>query len=101
MTDILSAARRRFQTGYYVYGPHPNFDGTKITTSNATGIGIDCSNLLSQSLLAAGYNVDQLATSSIFDDEGNLQRAGAQYYAKIDPATTSIRPGDIVMFKGP
>jgi hypothetical protein len=101
MTDILNAAKQRFQTGYYVYGPRPNFDGTKITRSNATGIGIDCSNLLSQSLLAAGYNVDQLATSSIFDDEGNLQPAGAQYYAKIDPATTSIRPGDIVMFWGP
>lgn len=61
MADIVAAAKQRFLTGYFLYGDKPNFDGTAIITRGTQkGIGIDCSNLVSQSLLSAGYNVNQL-----------------------------------------
>jgi len=77
MTDIFDAAKRRFPLGYFVYGENPTFDGTKvIARGRETGIGIDCSNLVSQSLQAAGYNIPQLATRDIYDDKGNVTSQG-------------------------
>jgi hypothetical protein len=98
MTDIVTASRERFQNGY-VYGRNPTFNGTAPALSGGLlGLGIDCSNLVSQSLLAAGYNVSQLSTSGIFDAQGNLTSQGSQYYAKIDQQTTP-QAGDLVMFR--
>jgi hypothetical protein len=51
MADIVAAAKQRFLTGFFLYGDKPNFDGTAV---GQTGIGTDCSSLVSQSLLAAG-----------------------------------------------
>ena len=112
MTDLVDIARKRFQTGY-VYGPYPNFNGTKVITTGrgATGIGIDCSNLVSQTLHAAGYDVAQLPTfekldpktgktsAGILDAQGNLTPQGSRYYAKIDSQQTGPGAGDLVMFR--
>ena len=100
--SILTAAEQRFDNGYYVYGnnstPH-NYDGATVTTSNGvTGVGIDCSNLVSQSLEAAGYPVPQLATSAIFNQQGSLTSQGSQYYSPVSPQ--DVQQGDLVMFSG-
>ncbi|WP_316206217.1 hypothetical protein [Bradyrhizobium sp. SZCCHNR3058] len=90
MTTIYQAASLRFNTGYYVYGISPSEKGTQFRTytvhvngtpTTKAGIGIDCSNLVYQSLLAAGYNVQYLPTSGIYSSNGSLTADGSKFYS--------------------
>jgi hypothetical protein len=70
--SIIDAAKGRFDTQDYVYRTQKGGESTTVgagisiqTGKNngviTTGIGVDCSNLVYQSLLSAGYNVDYLS----------------------------------------
>jgi hypothetical protein len=66
-------------------------DGTVVT-----GPGIDCSNLVYQTMLASGYNV-RPASSGEMNDIVNGTRSND--YSKVDDYK-SIGAGDVVVFKG-
>jgi hypothetical protein len=61
-----------------------------------TGPGIDCSNLVHQTMLTAGYNV-QAASSGKMNEIINGTRSND--YSKVDDYK-NIRAGDVVVFKG-
>jgi hypothetical protein len=65
------------------------YDGKTVT-----GPGIDCSNLVHQTMLQAGYNVDYAATA---DMRKILNGASSYDYAKVDDYR-NIRSGDVLVF---
>jgi hypothetical protein len=61
------------------------------------GVGIDCSNLVQQSLLAAGYNVPYLNTDAIYRN-GSVTATALQYYQTVP--LNQLQPGDVIVFQG-
>jgi hypothetical protein len=103
LSTILTGAQQMFGGGNYNYSY--GGDGTSADTAkNGTyGIGIDCSHMVWEALLADGYNLPYLTTNSImnfYDVNGNfvntLTATGAKYFTSVSPSL--VGPGDIIMF---
>lgn len=88
----------------FVYSLDPN-KGVTVSPGNtppkgsqASGLPIDCSSLLQQSLLAAGYNVNYLPTSAFRSPNGGLSTAASKFYTQVTP--DQVQPGDIILTSG-
>jgi hypothetical protein len=106
--SILAAGRALFgnftettPTNYvYLYGGNGTHIVSDRTPTQDIGLGIDCSHLVQQSLLAAGYNVPFISTTSFLTNgtSGTLTTNAAQYYNLV-PLNT-LQAGDVVLFNG-
>src|ERR1700727_756191 len=72
-----------------------NKSGVLVATN--TGPAIDCSNLVYQSALAAGYTVSYHNSASL---NSIYSSGGSSDYSKIDPNKVQVQAGDIVLFNG-
>ena len=101
---VTSADNRFFSMGTpnWVYAPNPaGANGSHTyTVDGDTGPGIDCSNLVYQSLLAAGYNVTYATAQSSNNSFTNIVN-GTQSSSQFDVISASqVQAGDVVVFNG-
>ncbi len=104
---LLADAQKMFGNGNYVYFYGGNGTSLDVHVSKSGdisfGLGVDCSHMVWEALLGAGYNTPYLTTSQIMNltgaSAGTLTATGSQYYSSVD--LDDLQRGDIVMFNGP
>ncbi|MDU6669636.1 MAG: hypothetical protein E6501_13625, partial [Bradyrhizobium sp.] len=83
--------------GLVLENKYVKIGGQRVLTE---GLGIDCSNLVQQSLLGSGYAVDWFQASPdhppSFMQNGELSPRASRYYDVVDPG--DVRPGDLILF---
>jgi hypothetical protein len=82
------------QSVYTYSGNIATHNGTKVPPGGH-GLGIDCSQLVYQAQLGAGYNIPYRTTSQIYQD-GKLTSDGAKHYDTVP--VKDLKRGDLVLF---
>ncbi len=104
-SNIVAYAEARFFNPLqpWVYAPNyiGRFDGSYTITDFTSNLGaitapsIDCSHLVQEAMLAAGYNVPEITSATM---AGIANGASSSYYSAIVPEV--VQPGDVVVFQG-